>query len=447
MKNKFSRRSFIKGVGATALGTGMMMGLSGCNDSKSNDSEDVNLSAPSGDVLLSDRAIYLGGAFPAAMTHLYSGVTTFLRILKQKHAQIKQAGESDLNIIEAASPVGLSALSYVQKGTANGGFSDDNPDGGYDIVNTALYYHPAGDGSSTRDFNLDAYHLFTALPFGMLPTEFWAYYKGENVPGQSPESILDEVGAIDNVKPFLTHNSGYQAFGMFNKVIPDLDTFKSVKYRVPGTAKKILVNLGMDVLSLSGGQLKGAMEDGTLDGFEWVGPKEVITHPFGGAHYTWKNCTHYYVTPFGEPGANTGLLFNLEFYNSLTAEHQRIVREAADEAYLENLNAAFYQDEIGLEVMLNVEGLTISELPESVGVELFAETTKFLDNTESFPDSPDLPQSLQFNTLYEGYKSFMLEYRNQVFQEVLGRDYSHNYSDFMRFLKLPRHRYYGNLLD
>ena len=113
-----------------------------------------------------------------------------------------------------------------------------------------------------------AFNFFTAVPFGLTATEHaaWITYGG----GQE---LWDEVAAPFDIKPFLRASTGVQMGGWFNKEISSLDDYQGLKFRMPGLGGEVLRRLGVAVINLPVGEIFPALQAGTIDGTEWVGPR------------------------------------------------------------------------------------------------------------------------------------------------------------------------------
>ena len=67
-------------------------------------------------------------------------------------------------------------------------------------------------------------------------------------------------------------NTGAQMGGWFRKEIKTVDDLKGLKFRIGGLAGKTLQKLGVVPQQIAGGDIYPALEKGTIDAAEWVGP-------------------------------------------------------------------------------------------------------------------------------------------------------------------------------
>jgi TRAP-type mannitol/chloroaromatic compound transport system substrate-binding protein len=164
-----------------------------------------------------------------------------------------------------------------------------------------------------------AFNFFTAVPFGLLPMEHasWVTYGG----GQE---LWDELGAQFNIKPFLRASTGPQMGGWFNREINSLDDYKGLKFRMPGLGGEVLRRLGTAVINLPGGEIFPALQSGTIDGTEWVGPWHDLAFGF------YKITKLYYHPGWHEPGTTGEVMINLQVWEGLTKEEQALIQAAIE---------------------------------------------------------------------------------------------------------------------
>lgn len=231
---------------------------------------------------------------------------------------------------EIVPPFGV--LSAVQKGTA-------------DIGHTALYY-AAGQSQ--------AFHFFTTIPFGLSAGELAAWYDhGEG------QALKDELMASFNVRAFYVGSSGPQAMGWFNKEINSVDDLKGLKMRIAGLGGMAMQKLGVTPVMMPPGDILPAMQMGTVDAAEWVGPWNDIG--FG----LYKVAKYYYLPAFHEPGPGLDAIVNQESLSSLPEDLQAIVIAACRLTAAESTTEFLYNN-IQSYPALKDHGVEIRQLPASV---------------------------------------------------------------------------------
>jgi TRAP-type mannitol/chloroaromatic compound transport system substrate-binding protein len=201
----------------------------------------------------------------------------------------------------------LQVLDAVQNGTVELGHS-------------AQYYYIGKDPT---------WALFCAVPFGLNARQQNAwYYDGDG------QKLIDDFGAKFNVKCLLAGNTGCQMGGWFNKEIKTPDDFKGLKMRIGGWAGKTLQKLGCIPQQLGGGDLYPALEKGTIDAAEWVGPYDDEKLGF------YKIVKFYHYPGWWEGGTTNHLLVNLAKWNELPKSYQAILEAGA--AYANVVEQARY---------------------------------------------------------------------------------------------------------
>ena len=159
-----------------------------------------------------------------------------------------------------------------------------------------------------------AFNFFATVPFGLTASEVdaWIYHSG----GQA---LWDELSADFNLKPLMAGNTGVQWGGWFNKEINSIEDFKGLKMRMPGLGGEVLRRLGAAAVALPGGEIFPALQAGTIDATEWVGPWNDLAFGF------YKITKYYYWPGFHEPGTILSLGINKDVWESLSASDQSLI--------------------------------------------------------------------------------------------------------------------------
>ncbi|MGY4355695.1 TRAP-type mannitol/chloroaromatic compound transport system substrate-binding protein [Bradyrhizobium sp. i1.7.7] len=180
-------------------------------------------------------------SWPKALDTLYGGCEYFCK-------QVADITDNKFQIQPfAAGEIvpGLQVLDAVSNGTV-------------EIGNTALYYYWGKN---------PAFTFATALPFGLNTRQqiSWLLWGG----GQD---LVNDLLKEHNVYGIPTGSTGAQMGGWFRKEIKTVDDLKGLKMRIGGFAGTILAKLGCVPQQLAGGDIYPALEKGTIDAAEWVGP-------------------------------------------------------------------------------------------------------------------------------------------------------------------------------
>ena len=141
------------------------------------------------------------------------------------------------------------------------------------------------------------------------------------------DTVLNEFYKKYNIKGLLAGNTGCQMGGWYRKEINSIDDLKGLKMRIGGWAGKVLQKLGGVPQQIAGGDIYPALEKGTIDAVEWVGPYDDEKLGFV------KVAKYYYYPGWWEGGAMLHNFINLAKWNSLPKNYQEIVRAASDKAH------------------------------------------------------------------------------------------------------------------
>lgn len=200
-----------------------------------------------------------------------------------------------------------------------------------------------------------AAQFFTSIPFGLNAKEMngWLTYGG----GQQ---LWEEVYAPFGILPLPGGNSGVQMGGWFNKEINSLEDLKGLKMRLPGLGGEVLERLGGTPVTLPGRELFTALQTGTIDATEWVGPFNDLAF---GLH---KAAKYYYYPGWHEPGTTLEFLINKAAYAQLPADLQAIVRVAAKAINQDMLDEYTTRHVEALDALVNEHGVQLRAFPQDV---------------------------------------------------------------------------------
>lgn len=158
------------------------------------------------------------------------------------------------------------------------------------------------------------FNFFTTVPFGFTPPEHfaWVMYGG----GQE---LWDELSADFNVKGFLGASTGTQMMGWFNKELNSLDDFRGLRYRVPGLMGELYRRLGAAIVNIPVGEIFQAMQSGTVDAVEWVGPWADIIFGLN------RVAKYYYYPGVHEPGTTGSFGINKGIWDKLSESDKELL--------------------------------------------------------------------------------------------------------------------------
>ena len=166
-----------------------------------------------------------------------------------------------------------------------------------------------------------AFAFATGLPFGMNTRQQSAWmYEGGGI------DLLNELFRGYNCYGLPLGTTGAQMGGWFRKEIKALADLQGLKMRIAGLGGTVLSRVGGVPQQLAGGDLYPALERGTIDAVEWLGPYDDEKLGFH------KVAPYYYYPAWWEGAANTSLMVNLDQWNALPASYKAAVRVAAADA-------------------------------------------------------------------------------------------------------------------
>jgi len=202
--------------------------------------------------------------------------------------------------------------------------------------------------------------LFLAgVPFGLTGNEMngWFYYGGGH-------ELYREAYAPFGVIPFPTGNSGTQMGGWFNKEINSVADLKGLKMRIPGIGAEVIKRLGATPVNIPGAELFTALQSGTIDATEWVGPMNDLA--FG----LFRAAKYYYYPGWHEPGSALETVVNAEAWATLPEDLQAIVATACKAASLDMYAHFEARNGIALKTLIDEHGVELRAFPDEVLAEL-----------------------------------------------------------------------------
>ncbi len=235
----------------------------------------------------------LTSSFPKSLDTLYGAAEVFAKA-------VAEATDNKFKIqVFAGGEIvpGLQALDAAQNGTV-------------EMCHTASYYY----------FGKDPTFAFgTAVPFGLNSRmqNAWQFFGGGI-------DLMNEFYKNYNVHGIPCGNTGCQMGGWFRKEIKSPADFNGLKMRIGGFAGTVLKKLGAVPQQIAGGDIYPALEKGTLDACEWVGPYDDEKLGFH------KVAKYYYYPGWWEGGAMLHNFINIDKWNALTPAYKSIVRTASE---------------------------------------------------------------------------------------------------------------------
>ena len=273
-------------------------------------------------------------SFPKTLTILYATAEQFAKFVAEAtdnkfQIQIFPAGEI-APALEAANEVGRGSIEMCQ---------------------TASYYYWGKDPS---------FAFGTAVPFGLNARQQNAWmYQGGGM------DLMNAFYATHNLVAFPAGNTGAQMGGWFRKEIKSAEDLKGLKFRIAGFGGAVISKLGVVPQQLSGADVYPALEKGTIDATEFVGPAD--DEKLG----LYKVAKYYYYPGWWEGGAMLHHMVNLAKWNELPKSYQAIVMAGCQMAN-SNMLAAYDHSNPAALKRLVANGAVLRPFPQDVMEACFA---------------------------------------------------------------------------
>jgi TRAP-type mannitol/chloroaromatic compound transport system substrate-binding protein len=225
------------------------------------------------------------------------------------------------------------------------GVVDGVQNGTVEMCHTAPYYFFGKD---------ETFALGCAIPFGLNSRQMTAWmYQGNGL------KLMREFYAKYNIINFPGGNTGAQMGGWYRKEIKSVADIKGLKFRVGGFAGKVIERMGGVPQNIPGGEIYQALEKGTIDAAEWVGPYDDKKLGF------YKVAPHYYYPGWWEGGPQLDFFINQKAYDALTPENKAIVEAAAAVAHVDMQAKYDAKNPIALKELVG-EGTKLHPFPDDV---------------------------------------------------------------------------------
>ncbi len=303
------RRSFLKSAGLATAGT-------------------ATLAAPALAQSAPEIKWRMASSFPKSLDTLFGAGEMIARRVSEL-----TDGKFQIRLFASNELVpGLQVFDAVQAGTVECGHS-------------VSYYYVGKDPT----FAFEA-----QLPFGLNSRQnnAWLLHGGG----------LDLVRAFYkdyNVINFPAGNTGTQMGGWFRKEIKTVQDLQGLKMRIGGIAGRLLAKVGVVPQQLAGSDVYSALEKGSIDAVEWVGPYDDEKLAFN------RVAKYYYYPGFWEGGPTVSTYVNLDQWNKLPKSYQAAYETACAEANVD-MQAKYDVQNIAAIKRLFAAGVQLRPFPKDV---------------------------------------------------------------------------------
>jgi TRAP-type mannitol/chloroaromatic compound transport system substrate-binding protein len=270
----------------------------------------------------------LASSFPKALDTIFGAADVFAKKVSEM-----SGGKFTISVHsggEIMPPFGV--VDGVQQGTV-------------ECAHTAPYYFFGKDETFAMD---------CAIPFGLNSRQMTAWmYEGNGL------KLFREFYAKYNIVNFPMGNTGAQMGGWYRKEIKSLKDIKGMKMRIGGFGGKVLERIGGVPQNIPGGEIYQALEKGTIDAVEWVGPYDDQKLGF------YKVAKNYVYPAWWEGGPQLTLYVNSKAYEGLSTEYKAMLECAAAIAHTDMQAKYDAKNPVALKELVG-SGVKLQRMPKDV---------------------------------------------------------------------------------
>jgi TRAP-type mannitol/chloroaromatic compound transport system substrate-binding protein len=246
----------------------------------------------------------LASSFPKSLDTIFGSAETFSRTVKAL-----SGGKFEVSVHAAGELMpAFGVVDAINNGTI-------------EMAQTAPYYFTGKDS---------IFAFGCAVPFGLNARQMDAWMEHGN-----GRKLMDAFYAKYNMKSFSAGNTTTQMGGWYRKEIKSVADLKGLKMRLGGGLfGEAMAKLGVVAQNMPAGEVYQALEKGTLDATEFVGPYDDEKLGFN------KVAPYYYYPGWWEGGAELEFFVNNKAFDALSAENKAIV-DAATQVAARDMTAKY----------------------------------------------------------------------------------------------------------
>ncbi len=326
----------------------------------------------------------LASSFPKSLDTIFGAADVFAKAVKTM-----SGGKFDVSVHAAGELMpAFGVVDGVQQGSI-------------EMCHTAPYYFFGKD---------ETFALGCAIPFGLNSRQMTAWmYEGNG------GKLMREFYAKYNIVNFPGGNTGAQMGGWYRKEIKSLKDVKGMKMRIGGFGGKIFEKIGGVPQNIPGGEIYSALEKGTIDAAEWVGPYDDQKLGFN------KVAPFYYYPGWWEGGPQLDFYINNKAFDALSAENKAIVQAAASQAHVTMQALYDAKNPVALKQLVGA-GTKLRPFPNDVMAAAFKAAMGFYEELSA--------KNENWKKVYADFAKFRAE-QNQWFRFTEAR-----FDNFMQAQKL-----------
>jgi TRAP-type mannitol/chloroaromatic compound transport system substrate-binding protein len=302
-------------------------------------------------------------AFPKSLDTIYGGAEVVAKRVSEA-----TGGKFQIQVFAAGEIVPGPAVADAVK------------DGTVEMGHATSYYFVGKDPT----FALD-----TAIPFGLNSRQMtaWMYHGGGL-------QLIREFLAGYNIYSIPCGNTGAQMGGWFRNEVKTVKDLEGLKFRVGGFAGQVLAKLGVVPQQIPGGDIYPALEKGTIDAAEFVGPYDDQKLGFN------KVAKFYYYPGWWEGGPQISTYINTKVWATLPKEYQAILDAACAYAHTDMQAKYDAKNPVALKQLVG-SGTQLRPFPNEVMVACYKAAQELYAETSA--------KNPAFKKIYEAMKKFQDE--------------------------------------
>jgi TRAP-type mannitol/chloroaromatic compound transport system substrate-binding protein len=303
----------------------------------------------------------LASSFPKSLDTIYGGAEHMA-----KRVSDATGGKFQIQVFAAGEIVpGPGVLDAVKDATVEMG-------------HTASFYFFGKDPTFAMD---------CAIPFGMTMRQLDSWTRHGN-----GGKLMGEFFAKSNIVSIPCGNTGTQMAGWFRKELKTVADLQGLKMRVGGYAGAVLSKLGVVPQQIPGGDIYPALEKGTIDASEWIGPYDDQKLGFN------KVAKFYYYPGWWEGGTTLSAYINAKKFAELPKEYQAILQIACADAHSDMMAKYDAKNPTALKQLVG-SGTQLRPLPKEIMDACYKATQELYAETAA--------KNAEFKKVYDDYKKFM----------------------------------------
>jgi TRAP-type mannitol/chloroaromatic compound transport system substrate-binding protein len=305
----------------------------------------------------------LQSGFPKSLDTIYGAAEVFAKYVNEA-----TDGKFQIQCFAAGEIVGT------------GQIADAIGNGTVEMGHTCSYYYFGKDPT---------FAIGTALPFGLNSRQQNAFlYEGGG------NDLFNEFYSKFNLHALPGGNTGTQMGGWFRKEVKSVQDLQGLKMRIAGLAGQVMAKLGVVPQQIPGGDIYPALERGTIDAAEWVGPYDDEKLGFA------KVAPFYYYPGFWEGGPTVHFMFNSGKFKELPKNYRAIVEAAAAYANIDMQAKYDAKNPAALRRLVGA-GSQLRPFPQEVLEAAYKAANEVYEETSA--KNPD------FKKIYEAVRAFRNE--------------------------------------